>query len=1166
MKRLLAAVVAAALTSFFATATVSAQQEDSGEIRIVVVDQSTKAPLELARVVLDGPVITSEFTDKKGLVIFTDVPDGIYRARVVRRDYQTVTSASFEIINGNYVTVNVALALSTQLKVIGTVEAHSSAAISSTSFGPDSAVRRLSTDLADALNKLSGVSVQTSSDDSDAEQTISLNGQDPSQTALTLDGIPLNAPGSAGNLRAYATCLFTGAGVRNGPQLGGLAGGVNFTTLQPTLSWTAYNSLMLGSNARNSWQTAETGSFGKVGIAVNLCGGLATSWLDGMLYTDASGLDYVHNGDANTFGSSAKFRYEVSDSQTITGMILTSNHITNIACARLQYNDIPCGYGPNNYSAGSIGLYSLTDDLLLGATSIQATFYGNNSTNLSDELDRFVDGEASPIGSSGLSQSHGFTLNAILPAAQRHTISLTAYGSWGESQTFPLNEPATPYYTNYQHSNYAAAEITDSIHSNQHLTFAGSLGLTQSTGGFGGVLASLATTWHPTKYDTYQATYTAQGSPGQQSRSTILSDPAALSFTCDGANSVAFGNAPGAAPEASSANDMRLGYTHTFDGNAGNISLQLYRQEQNNVLLPTDVNGTILLANGTITPAYVAAVQQIFQSNAGCGGNVPFSPSQLYFRTPVAGVQRLYQGVQLTSFAQLGRLLVQGFWNTTVAQAISNSPLIDNPYSITQSGQQLPNVPLQRLGVIFDYKARNSALEYYADAQYSGRNNPNNLPAYTQFDAAVNATFTKGNLTVAASNIFGTYAGIFSSYANAVPFYTQSGQIVPNVARPLTPRTYTVTYTIRYGPGALGNTHVAQTMPQPGGGRGPGGGGPRGEGGFFRPSPLPSTAPANPLDVSSDDTRCPADAHAIALQLSSELKAYVAQIEAAKTANGYPATMPAPAITDATVTYHGMGSTYALTIQPHFQNDATTLQLASDDLAAASPSPRPGASAQPEQRGGNRGGGEFRVFFGCLTLHMAEESDVTAHNLYAPTNGIFGGPQITFMPAYGLYAVRRQPQTGQESFRVYTLPSAPPKDPFEVRTATECTGDLKNTATEALNELHAYFANGTAPRLWTIAAHTAKNGTWYSLVPGDPGLTFSLLFCGRVAAATPQDVVPKGWDGVLQPNLNYNTAWGLYLIRPQPRQNPNGQNPGPGGAVYIGPGNPPPPPPPPGNP
>jgi hypothetical protein len=457
---------------------------------------------------------------------------------------------------------------------------------------------------------------------------------------------------------------------------------------------------------------------------------------------------------------------------------------------------------------------------------------------------------------------------------------------------------------------------------------------------------------------------------------------------------------------------------------------------------------------------------------------------------------------------------------------------------------------LQRAGVILDYKSPRSAIEYLADAEYTGRNNQNNLPAYTQFDGAVNVLFAKGSLTAAVSNIFNTQAGVFSSVYNAIPYYTIGGYVVPTVARPLTPRSYSVTYSVKFGPGALGNTHIAQALPQPRTGG-------RGAGGFRAASPLPSSPPANPLDVSSNDQTCPADAHATAEEISTALKAYVAQIEAAKTAQGYPATMPAPDIPDATVTYHGLGSSYALTIQPHFQNNANTVTLASQELTAATPSPQP--NGQPAQRGGR--GSEFRVFFGCLTLHIAHPEDVTAHNLYAPTSTAFGAPQITFMPAYGLYAVQRQPQQeGQQSFRVYTLPSTPPKDPFEVRTAVECTSDMHNTASEALGELRAYFTSGTAPKLWTITAHTAKNGTWYALVPGDPLIIMSLLFCGHVSAATPQDVVPKGWDGVMQPDLNYNTAWGLYLIR---RANPNGPGgPGPGGPPPGGPpgGAPPPPP------
>ncbi|HTU70762.1 MAG TPA: TonB-dependent receptor [Candidatus Baltobacteraceae bacterium] len=1134
MKRFLAAILAAALALFAAPANVQAQQEDTGTIRIVVQDQASKSALESARVVLDGPVVTSAFTDKRGEVLFTEVPDGIYRARVLRRDYQAITSKPFEIINGNNVTVSVTMALSTQLKVIGTVVATSTATVSSSSIGPDSAVRRLSSDLADAMGKLSGVTIQTSSDDSDAEQTISLEGHDATQTQLTLDGIPLNAPGTAGNMGMFASDLFMGASVRMGPQIGGLGGGVNFSTLEPTLSWESYYSMATGTLGRHNESFAETGTDGKLGIAVMGVNRLYPSWLDGMLYTDASGLDYVHNGDRNINGEFVKLRYDLSDSQTLSAMFLGSVSNANVVCARIQYDGTPCGYGPNNYSANSVGLSSITDDLLLGGTSIQASLYSIGSTSLSNELNRYVNGVPAPIGSSGLNSTHGFTLSALLPAAQRHTLSVTAYGSWSSQREFPLNNVAIPYYTNNQHNQYMAAQLSDSIHSNSHLTLNESIGVSSSTGGYAGTLASLGVSWHPDRLDTYQATYAISGSAAAPSRSTVLTDPDALRFTCDGDDSFAYGSAPGAGPEPSSSTSARISWLHQFTG--GSAIVQLYRQVQNDVLLGTPVNGSVLLANGTLTPSYIAAVQSVFQSNAGCGAATPFSPANLYFNTPIAGTEGLYQGGSITGFATIGNLVVEPFWDTTVRQVISSSPLIVNPYSYIVSGQQYPNTPLQRAGLIFDYKAKRSALEWYADAEYTGRNNGNNLPAYIQFDGAVNVLFAKGSLTAAVSNIFNTDAGIFSSIQNMVPYSTQNGLIVPTIARPLTPRSYSVTYSLKFGPGALGNTHIAQMIPQPrGGGR-------YGGGGFRGAAPLPSTAPADPLAVSDNGERCPADAHAIALTISAGLKAYIAQIEAAKTSAGYPATMPAPQIPDVTVTYHGLGAAYALTIVPHFENqNGAAVELASAELQNANAR----AAAQTTTRG-PRGGGMFRVFFGCITLHIAQPDEVTARHLYAPSHGIFGAPEITYMPAVGLYIVGRAQQAGQESFRVYQLPTTPPKNPWEIRTAPECTADLKNTATEAVGELRAYFTNGTKPSLWTITPHTAKNGTWYALDPGDPAIIASLLFCGRVAAATPEQIVPKGWDGVMAPQLNYNAAYGLYLVRPQPRQPNPGESPRPG--------------------
>jgi hypothetical protein len=47
-------------------------QSDSGEIAITVVDATTKAPIALARVLLDGAVIISEQTSSAGEVRFTE--------------------------------------------------------------------------------------------------------------------------------------------------------------------------------------------------------------------------------------------------------------------------------------------------------------------------------------------------------------------------------------------------------------------------------------------------------------------------------------------------------------------------------------------------------------------------------------------------------------------------------------------------------------------------------------------------------------------------------------------------------------------------------------------------------------------------------------------------------------------------------------------------------------------------------------------------------------------------------------------------------------------------------------------------------------------------------------------------------------------------------------
>ena len=66
-----------------------------------------------------------------------------------------------------------------------------------------------------------------------------------------------------------------------GASIGGLGGSVNFSTLQPTLSWLSQMQLSTGSYGRYNYSLAETGSFGKLGIAVQTVNRLDPSLVDG---------------------------------------------------------------------------------------------------------------------------------------------------------------------------------------------------------------------------------------------------------------------------------------------------------------------------------------------------------------------------------------------------------------------------------------------------------------------------------------------------------------------------------------------------------------------------------------------------------------------------------------------------------------------------------------------------------------------------------------------------------------------------------------------------------------------------------------------------------------------------------------------------------------------
>src|SRR6202163_4862412 len=313
---------------------------DTGIIQITVKDVAAQQALQDARVFLIGPTVASALTTKSGIVKYTDVPSGIYRVRVSKSGFTGVTSAAFEVLGNKQVAVDVDLGVQKQappttttssdtggLKIIGSVRAR--VTVVTTDVDDSSAVRRISDSLTDALSTIGGVDVTMDSNDPNAPQTISLRGHDESQTAVTLDGIPLGAPGAAANLRSINTDLFSGAGVSFGAQAGALGGSVNFRTLQPTQTWQTKVATSYGTLGRYNYQIGATGLNERLGVALLDTKRAGNSPLTFQDYTDQSGINYAHGGENANIGDFLKLRYELTDRTTLMFTALQNNQATS---------------------------------------------------------------------------------------------------------------------------------------------------------------------------------------------------------------------------------------------------------------------------------------------------------------------------------------------------------------------------------------------------------------------------------------------------------------------------------------------------------------------------------------------------------------------------------------------------------------------------------------------------------------------------------------------------------------------------------------------------------------------------------------------------------------------------------------------------------------------
>jgi hypothetical protein len=923
-RRFAIALIAGALACY-AGGTARAQSSgDTGIIRIAVTGSTDDKPLADARVFLLGPNVASALTNKSGIVKYTDVASGLYRVRVSRPGFRGSTSAQFELLGEKEVDVDVVLGptgdnagsstASTSdgtTKIIGRVEAR--VTVNTRDVDQNSAIRRISDSLTDALGTVAGVDVTQSSNDPDAAQTISLHGHDESQTAVTLDGIPLSAPGTAANLRNLNTDLFAGASASFGARAGALGGGVNFTTLQPTQTWQERGSIAYGSFDKYNWSLGETGSIGKLGVAIVATRRGGNNPLTFQDYLDQSGQTYPHGGESTNTGQLVKLRYGLTDNTTLTFTALQNNQTISPLCTQFTAT-LPCGIGPDNSETGKTQFAYGTIQSLIGQVALQATGYVSSQYNLQNEINRTIDEcvgaavpcpVAEPFATDSRSITRGLALQGTI-SKDNHTITLNA--TTFASQTFfdPLvatgsSTLVTPSLNAVSAQTYG---LNDSIKINNRLSIGPTLSLASTTGSGTSVLGGLSGDWKPNDADDFTLSVSLGSSQPAPQVVRSYSDPQSARVNCTAGSAQISG--PGDQPTAQSAIDYQGSWTHQWT--QGSFTIDFYRQSQAGQL----VNATIPAASEAFDnpdlAGIISGVQGYYSTVCPTNANA----ASIYISQPVNGTTRIYEGYDITGRVALGRdVTAIPSYSTNLSYYSAADPI----YTITGStlvlNQQIYGRPIHKGNLTLDAFHPPSQLEFLANAQYVGVNNQQHISPYVNVSFGISHPLSIGQLTLFETNAFNTQTGLFSTVNGAIAQPLVGGGELITAGNPLPPRTIQISYAFstgsrpgagfarRYGGGAA-RAPAAAASPAPGNARG--------GLGFGQLKFIAPPAGTDPLALATSRPECTADLQPLA-------QVALAQLGAA--AKAFAAGQPLPPVTGVTVTAEGTpGGTWYLNLGP----------------------------------------------------------------------------------------------------------------------------------------------------------------------------------------------------------------------------------------------------------
>ena len=704
------------------------------------------APIAQAQIVLRGVRSAATLTDAAGHFA-VDVAPGPYELHAAARGYEPVTVARVGAYADTHIDVVLEPLDSPKLRTIGSVTvdgrlARISGVIPSVDVGRTQMEQLGENRVVQALTQIPSLDVQYPHNAGiGGLATVSLRGPDPSETMVTLDGQLLNDANTGDiDVSQLPVAAFSSISVTEGlgPQdLEGsstIGGAVNLVALRPTHDPHSAFSLSAGSFGQSeAWYNA-TGSVKRLGYAFALDDQQEAGYVD----ENAPVCPLAGTGPClpqhlgswiSQRAALANLEYAFSSNSSVGARVFTMGNARDQSAAIAGYQETAggplAGPGPQLFAqdvrayqihsrsplgAGElVAQASITDD----AVDLAGGGVGNAFYDLSHQDRRYTESlqwqrttAQSEVAIGGLLRQERFVALGVVPQLAQSIASYFARAAWQPAAKLHLSAGA--YLSNYS-------------------TFG-----TNLDGRFGAV------------YEPDPST-SVRFSAGTGFRAPLLIER--YVFPLDQLpppdnNCVQIGQGnPNEQPEH--ATEYELGVSRSIAQSTFDVSF--YRTN----------------LRDPIENFYPANTQ-----NPGC--------ATTYTSYPINAGNAVYEGAEARYAARLPRahLLLTAMYGLNVAYPL-NMPAITvaNPTSGSTlvNGQQFENIPQQQASLELDWA--NQGWHAGAASAFRGANNPLHQPPFALVDAAFGKELSKGlDVTLAATNLFGTAAGPFQVFNGGVPY------------------------------------------------------------------------------------------------------------------------------------------------------------------------------------------------------------------------------------------------------------------------------------------------------------------------------------------------------------------------------------------------------------